>query len=146
MSIVHLSPPPNFNPKFQIAVCFIEHAGKYLFLLRQLWDVSGNKWCLPGGGVHDDETPEQCIIRETKEETSVDLAKTKLFFLKQVFVRYPEHDYTTNEFYVKFPVEPSVSVNAEEHKDFKWVTLEEAMRLDLIMGGREGLELYMRTS
>ncbi|MDP3696450.1 MAG: NUDIX hydrolase [Candidatus Taylorbacteria bacterium] len=143
MSIVHLKPPPKFDPKFEIAVCFIEAGGKFLFLHRQVWDTSGDKWCLPGGGVHDDETPAQCVMRETREETSIDLSKEDLKFIKQVFVRYPEHDYINNEFYVKLRAQPEVKVNFEEHKDFRWVTLEEAMKLDLIRGGQEGLQLFM---
>ena len=35
-------------------------------------------WVLPGGGIDDQETPNQCAIRETKEETGLDIALTEL--------------------------------------------------------------------
>jgi 8-oxo-dGTP diphosphatase len=35
-------------------------------------------WLFPGGGMELGETPEQCIIREMKEETNLDVAVVKL--------------------------------------------------------------------
>ena len=38
---------------------------------RDMWDV-------PGGHVEPDETPEECIIREIKEEMNIDLLDFQL--------------------------------------------------------------------
>jgi 8-oxo-dGTP diphosphatase len=38
-----------------------------------------NMWDVPGGHVGADETPEQCIIREMKEEMELDLDDFHLF-------------------------------------------------------------------
>lgn len=37
-------------------------------------------WTLPGGGIHDNETPEQAIVREVKEETGLDVTICQLLF------------------------------------------------------------------
>ena len=37
-----------------------------------------NKWVQPGGHIEENETIEQCIIREVKEETGLDLLDYKL--------------------------------------------------------------------
>lgn len=144
MSIYHFEPPENFDPKFEIAVCFIENGGKILFIQRQEHENSPNQWCLPGGGVHEDESVLQCVMREIKEETDIDLPKADLKFLRKMFLRHPDYgDYSINEFYVKFDQKPEVKVNVEEHKDFKWVTPDEAFKLDLIRGGDEGLKIFV---
>lgn len=50
-------------------------------------------WILPGGGIHSDESPEQGAIREIKEETGLDIPKSKL---QQI------GDGTVNEYGLKF--------------------------------------------
>jgi 8-oxo-dGTP diphosphatase len=36
-------------------------------------------WDVPGGHVEDNETPEQCIVREMREEMGIELKEFKLF-------------------------------------------------------------------
>ncbi len=38
-----------------------------------------NMWDIPGGHVEPDETPEQCIVREIKEEMGLDIPALELF-------------------------------------------------------------------
>lgn len=35
--------------------------------------VRKDTWSFPGGGLDPDETPEQCVIREVREELAVDV-------------------------------------------------------------------------
>lgn len=41
-----------------------------------------NRWDLPGGGRENDETPFECIVRETKEEFGIDLNQKSIEFEK----------------------------------------------------------------
>lgn len=37
-------------------------------------------WVIPGGGIDDDESEEECVIREVKEETNLDVKIEDLLF------------------------------------------------------------------
>ena len=56
-------------------LCYIEQDGKYLMLHRisKKNDVNKDKWIGVGGHFEVDESPEECVIREVKEETGYTL-------------------------------------------------------------------------
>ena len=56
-------------------LCYIERDGKYLMLHRTVKknDVNKDKWIGVGGHFEADESPEECLLREVKEETGYTL-------------------------------------------------------------------------
>lgn len=56
-------------------LCYIEQDGKYLMLHRNAKknDVNEGKWIGVGGHFEKDESPEECLLREVKEETGLTL-------------------------------------------------------------------------
>ncbi len=56
-------------------LCYIEKDGKYLMLHRTVKekDVNKDKWIGVGGHFEEDESPEECLLREVKEETGYTL-------------------------------------------------------------------------
>ena len=56
-------------------LCYIERDGKYLMLHRTVKenDVNQDKWIGVGGHFEADESPEECLLREVKEETGYTL-------------------------------------------------------------------------
>ncbi len=54
-------------------LCYIEQDGKYLMLHRTKKEVDCNKdkWIGVGGKFMDKESPEECALREIKEETGL---------------------------------------------------------------------------
>ena len=79
--------------------------GQWLMLYRNKKkdDVNQGKWIGVGGKLKDGETPEQCMIRETYEETG--LICDTLCFCGIVYFIYEEREtekiwvYTVNEFH-----------------------------------------------
>jgi 8-oxo-dGTP diphosphatase len=56
----------------------IEKEGKILLVKRKYEPYKGD-WCLPAGFMEYGESPEQCAIRETKEELNVDVELEGLY-------------------------------------------------------------------
>lgn len=56
-------------------LCYMERDGKYLMLHRTVKenDVNKDKWIGVGGHFEADESPEECLLREVREETGYTL-------------------------------------------------------------------------
>lgn len=56
-------------------LCYIEKDNKYLMLhrIKKENDINKDKWIGIGGRFEDKESPEECILREVKEETGLTL-------------------------------------------------------------------------
>ena len=55
-------------------LCYIEQDGKYLMLHRvKKNDINHDKWIGIGGKFEEKESPEDCALREVKEETGLTL-------------------------------------------------------------------------
>ena len=57
----------------QTTLCYLEHQGKYLMLhrVKKQNDASHDKWIGVGGKCEADESPDECMLREVKEETGL---------------------------------------------------------------------------
>ena len=56
-------------------LCYLEREGSYLMLHRTVKknDINKDKWIGVGGHFEEDESPEECVLREGKEETGYTL-------------------------------------------------------------------------
>lgn len=60
-------------------LCYVEKDGQYLMLHRvsKKNDVNKDKWIGIGGHFEEGESPEECLLREAKEETGLTLTSWK---------------------------------------------------------------------
>lgn len=60
-------------------LCYIERDNQYLMLhrVKKERDVNKDKWIGVGGHFEPEETPEECLLREVKEETGLTLTSWK---------------------------------------------------------------------
>ena len=60
-------------------LCYIENNNQYLMLHRTKKpnDINEGKWIGVGGHVEKDESPEECLVREVREETGLTLTAYK---------------------------------------------------------------------
>lgn len=58
-------------------LCYIEQDGKYLMLhrIKKKNDLNHEKWVGVGGKFEENESPEECLLREVREETGLTLTR-----------------------------------------------------------------------
>ena len=64
----------------QTTLCYIERDGQYLMMhrVKKEHDINKDKWVGIGGHFEQDESPEECLLRETREETGLTLTDYRL--------------------------------------------------------------------
>jgi len=96
-----------------------------------------NMWDVPGGHVDDGETPEQCIVREMKEEMELDLEDFQLFSVMEFTDRI---EYT---FWKKENLDRR-SITLHEGQKLKWFTDSEAKNTTLAYGFNEIVDDFFK--
>lgn len=115
-------------------VCYIEKEGKYLMLHRtkKKNDINEGKWLGIGGKFKDKESPEDCIIREVKEETGLTLNSVSLrgilTFINTICETEYIYVFTSNDFTGNL-----IECNEGE---LKWVEKEKVTSLNLWEGDK----------
>lgn len=58
-----------------VTLCYIERGDEYLMLhrVKKQNDINHDKWIGVGGKFEDKESPEECMLREAREETGLTL-------------------------------------------------------------------------
>lgn len=132
-SSVYKIQPEEFKPKFEVVACLLQHEDKLLFLHRQDTAAEGNLWGIPGGKIEKDETPEEAIVRELREETGFDISEQPVEYLGKVYVKYPTHDFVFHLVKAKIAEDTAaVKLSFREHKGFTWITAEDLQKLPLM--------------
>jgi ADP-ribose pyrophosphatase YjhB (NUDIX family) len=88
------------------------------FLFVQEAKNNKGKWNLPGGYVEENETPKTAILREVKEELSLDIEITKEPII------YQDENTKIHIFYAKI-LGGKVSLQEEEILNAKWFSKDE---------------------
>ncbi|WP_310427715.1 NUDIX domain-containing protein [Chamaesiphon sp. VAR_48_metabat_135_sub] len=93
----------------------VDSENRILLCLRNDYDL----WNLPGGGVDDGEAPWECVIREVKEETGLNIVVEKLIGIYSK----PEHNDLVFSYKCKI-VSGDIQIN-EEAKEIKYFHINE---------------------
>jgi len=101
--------------------------GKVLIAQRQQGSHMEYKWEFPGGKLEPDETPEECIIREIKEEMDIDIEVDDIY--KVVKFKYEEKDILLLCYLCRILKGDGKAI---ECNDFKWVTKDELPGFDFV--------------
>jgi 8-oxo-dGTP diphosphatase len=102
---------------------------KLLVVRRQVNDFLGGMFELPGGGVNEDETISEGAIRETLEETGLEVSS--------IVGTFDGFDYETKtkpkvrQINFKVKVKPGeVTLEPTEHYEYRWIMEDDIDRLE----------------
>lgn len=122
-------------------LCYMEKENKYLMLLRnkKKHDVNEGKWIGVGGKCEKGESPEECVIRETFEETGLKLEKIKmrgvLTFSSEGWEDEYIFVYTSDEF--------SGTITECNEGELRWIDKDKIKDLNLWDGDRIFLDIML---
>lgn len=103
-----------------VAAVIKDENEKILITQRNLKKAQGGLWEFPGGKIEPNETRENAIVREIKEELDIDI-EVKSYLSEKVF-NYPEKDINLIALECK---KISGEIKLLEHEDYKWVSKKE---------------------
>lgn len=99
-----------------VAAVIQDDKGKILIAQRNLQKSQGGLWEFPGGKIEPNETKEEAIIREIKEEMDIEIKVER--FIDQKIFNYPEKDINLIAMKCK---KIKGEIKLIEHEDIKWV-------------------------
>lgn len=107
---------------------------KYLIARRGPGQAGAGEWEFPGGKVESGETQKQALVREIKEELSIELFEKTLCFLGDHIEHYPEK--SVHIFLWKMLIDTNPDIVLSEHDQLQWLHKNEIRASSLSAGDR----------
>jgi len=116
--------------------------GKILLCRSPKWS---KKWVIPGGGMEWGESVTDTVKREIKEETGLEVEAKSIGTVRTV----TDPKEFKKEGYHFLMIDVACDANSadvklnEEHDRYKWVSIEEALKMDLLNCTRDAIVAYL---
>lgn len=136
------SAKPEWKKWLEVAACFIEYKDKILLLKRPSSHKFADTWIEPGWKVDTWENPEDAMIREIFEESWVIIQKWQAKNLWKKYFYFDETHISITFFHCTFQDKPNIILTAKEASEYKWVSIDEALKMNLIDDLDEILNIF----
>ena len=109
-------------PRFHVHVDALVRRGDEILIMKRAVGAMTGAWYVPGGSLEENESPEDGVRREIREETELEVANLRLFR-----VWHYRQDESTPAVGITFTCEVPATTEPqinEEHAAARWVTPE----------------------
>ena len=125
----------------QTTLCYMERGDQYLMLhrVKKANDASHDKWIGVGGKCEADESPDECMLREVREETGLSISRWQyrgiVTFVSDIWPCEYMHLFTASDW--------SGEETACNEGDLEWIDKSRLFDLTLWEGDKIFLRLLM---
>ncbi len=145
-------------PRFDVHVDAIVRRGDEILIMKRAMGAMTGAWYYPGGGLEENESPEEGVRREIREETELEVSNVRIF--RAWYYRAGESRPAVGiTFTCEVPPGTEPNIN-EEHAASRWVAAQyyrdrflnddalsalasNPIALGLVTGVRETLDAYL---
>ena len=115
-------------------LCYIEKDDCYLMLhrVKKAVDINKDKWIGIGGHLEEGESPEECLVRETREETGLELTDYSL----RGVITFVTDRYPTEYMFLYTAAGFSGTLLSCDEGDLEWVPIKEVEKLPIWEGDK----------
>ncbi len=115
-------------------LCYIERDGKYLMMhrVKKENDINKDKWVGIGGHFEVDESPEECLLREAREETGLLLTK----YRQRGIITFISDRWQTEYMFLYTATEYAGTIGECNEGTLEWIEKEKVYDLPLWEGDK----------
>lgn len=128
-------------------LCYIEQNGCYLMLhrIKKSGDVNRDKWIGVGGGLEEGESPLDCVLRETAEETGLKLLDPRYRGLVTFSFGDNDGNAMTEQMHLFTCTDFTGELASDcDEGDLEWVPVERVPELPIWEGDKIFLDLLIK--
>ena len=120
-------------------LCYIEQDGRYLMLhrVKKKHDANAGKWIGIGGKFEANESPDDCLLREVREETGLTLTR----YRPRGIVTFVSNEWETEYMHLFTADAFTGNLHPCDEGELAWVPVHGVLALPLWAGDRVFLKL-----
>ena len=117
-----------------VSCCILKNKNKFLVSQRPLSKIFANFWEFPGGKLENNESFQNAIIRELKEELGIRVNKKNLINVDVITHAYKKNEITILSIF--FLKKWSGTIDAREGQKIEWLNIAQIKKLNFLEGSK----------